>query len=686
MQRKALWFTATVTLLYLLAFAFNVTPYLRGPEAWRWAYAIPGHPWRHLLPAAVVAAYAVITLFWSHKLHPFQSLNRPIPTPQSPLPPSPTLFLIFLALAVPLIQAALLFPESPDILRPLFYRTVSPGASGVFTVGSAITDPTDFLRRYPELMPTFPVHPQRYPPGLPLLFYGARRILEAVPSVSAPLGLALRLYQCHDLALMRLSNATIAAALLQMALPILAGLIVFPLYGLARRTVGEQAALWAVIAYPLVPSFALWSARWDQFYPLLTCAAAYCFWRGLTNQESRISESASYESRVTNYELRVANYELRITNHESRFTFRHAWLFVSGLLLACASFLSFGPLTMLAPLGLSALLWVVPHPERRRWVQLAGAALVFFAGLVMPWIVYQAVFGNGFLDIWRVSMSYHLGLGRDYWTWLFFHLYDFFAFLGAPLVIGFALGVGYAIRDLRDRRDAGALPLGFALGLLLLDLSGMAQGEVARVWLFLTPFAVITAAYGLVRLTSERRHGVVWLGLLALHLLVFNAFLRVVTTGVTDPPIRERTFSLNAPVHSTRAELGDAISLLGYTLTPEQVAPGTPLHLTLYWKATAQMVQPYTVFTHLLDPSGKLVAQQDNMPQQGQTPTTCWIPGEIITDDYTLTVPAEAIPGTYTLTTGLYILETGERLPTRGADATPDNEIVLTTLSIAGAP
>ncbi len=654
MKRKLFWAITGVTLLYLLAFAFNVTPYLRGPAAWRWAYAIPGHPWRHLLPLVVVAAYVALALFWFHKLPPHS------PTP--PLPPSSTPLLLFIALAVPLIQAALLFPESPDILRPLFYRTVSPGASGVFTVGSAIADPGEFLRRYPALMPTFPVHPQRYPPGLPLLFYGARRVLEAAPSISEPLGMALRLYQCQDFALMRLSNATLSAALLQMALPILTGLIVFPLYGLTRRAVGEQAALWAVIAYPLVPSFALWSARWDQFYPLLICAAWYCFWRGMANDE------------------------WRMVNDASRFTFRRLWFFLSGLLLAFASFLSFGSLALLAPLGLSALLWIAPHPERRRWLPLAGDALIFFAGLIAPWLVYQLAFGNGFLDIWRVSMSYHLGLARDYWTWVFFHLYDFFAFLGAPLAIGFALGAGFAVRDTLRKQEAGALPLGFALGLLLLDISGVAQGEVARVWLFLTPFAVIAAAYGLSRLASKRWHGTLWLALLALHLLVFNAFLRVVTTGITDPPAREHTFSLAPRAHPVNAELGDALSLVGYAVEPERVEPGTTLHVTLYWQARKPLTQPYTVFTHLLGPDGALLAQQDNMPQQGHAPTTCWISGEIIADDYALTVPADAAPGAYTLTTGLYIWETGDRLPARGPGATPDNEIVLTALSIPGAP
>ena len=248
------------------------------------------------------------------------------------------------------------------------------------------------------------------------------------------------------------------------------------------------------MAYPLAPSFALWAARWDQFYPLLACATWYCFWRGLTTGRWQ----------TANEEQRTVKGELQSTQHAAYNT-QYVWLFFSGLLLASASFLSFGTLALLAPLGLSALVWALPYPERRQWGQLILKALVFFAGLIIPWLVYQAMFDNGFLDIWRVSMAYHLGLGRDYWTWLVFHLYDFFAFLGAPLTFGFVLGVGYAVRALRRRQDTSALPLGFALGLLLLDVSGAAQGEVARVWLFLTPFAVITAAYGIACLAPKRQ-------------------------------------------------------------------------------------------------------------------------------------------------------------------------------------
>lgn len=642
MQNRLVYGVTVLTLVYLLALAFNVTPYLRGPQAWRWVYALPGHPWRHLLPAAVVTTYVAVVLCWSRAL-----LAGPHHRPGK----SPYLFLSFVALSVPVIQGALHFPGSPDILRPLFYRTVSSGASGVFTVGSTITDPIDFLRRYPELMPTFPVHPQRYPPGLSLLFYGARRLLEAVPAVSEPLGLMLRPYQCHNLELMRLSNAAIATAWVQMVLPAVMSLIIFPLYGLARRAVGPEAALWAVMAYPLVPSFALWSARWDQFYPLVTCITWDCLWRGL--QEARTP------------------------------ILRCVWFFLSGLSLSFASFLSFGPLALLAPLGLSALLWVLPHPERRRWLQLAVGALAFFAGLVLPWVIYQAMFGSGFLKMWRVAMTYHLGVGRSGPVWLVYNLYDFLVFLGLPLALLFLRALIIACRNsLKDAHTA--LPLGFGVGLLLLDLSGVAQGEVARVWLFLTPFAVITAAYGVVHLTSRLWYRTLLLGLLALQLLVFNMFLRVVTTGMEDPPARELTSQLPASIHPINAELGDKITLLGYILEPEYVQAGDTLHLTLYWQARAQLVQPYTVFTHLLGPDGNLVTQQDNMPQQGRAPTTCWVPGEIIADRYSLAIPPEIAPGEYTLLTGLYTWETGERLPARGTTATPDNTIMLTRLPFAG--
>lgn len=624
---------STITILLSLAIALNVAPQLRGPDEWRWHFGIPSRPIRHLIPASTVIAYVAVATYWVKRLIQQTITKR-----------ERGAFLLFLIISVPAIQASLYTVEDPDILEQLFYRTVSSTSNGVFSVGSTINAPINYLRHYPERMPTYPVHPQRYPPGLPLLFYGARRLLESLPQLSNAIASQLRLYQCHNLILMRLPNSIIASAVVQMALPIICGLTVLPIYGLAHRAGGRRIALWAAMLYPLVPSFNLWYARWDAFYALLAATIWYLFHVGLTE-------------------------------------YRHVLLTASGLLLCIASFFSFGNLALLLPLGSWTVLWLVTHQAAWTWKQLITALLAFAIGLISLWILYQITLGTGFFDIWRVSMSYHLGLKRNYWLWLGYHIYDFFLFLGLPLAFLTGLAGVMGVHDFPRRRET-ILPLSFGLGFLLLDLSGMAQGEVARVWLFLTPFAVITAAYGLSHLQKHHLNLVLTASLLAAQLLTFNAFLRVVNTGLYDPPSRERLFTSPNIPHPQNTYLGDHITLLGYDIAPRQVHPGQTIHLTLYWQATAPISHSYTVFTHLISPDGELVAQQDNMPVNGTVPTTCWRPGEIIVDRYEITAPAEVPPGNYRLDTGLYRWQTGERLPAKGEGTTTDGRVILTTIAV----
>jgi hypothetical protein len=680
-RRLFLWATAALTIAFLAALALNLSPALRGPDEWRWTYALPGKPARLAIPAATLAAYVIIVLTWATRMGKESgSSGRHI-----------GFLLAFLVLAVPVIQASLMALDHPDVLRPLFYRTVSVEGSGVFSVGSTIEDIEEFLRRYPALMPTFPVHPQRYPPGLPVLFALTRRLLERLPSLSDSLGFHLRQYQCHDLQLMRLPNATIGSAIIQMALPLVSGLVVLPLYSLARRAYGRRTALLAAVLYPLIPSFALWSGRWEQFYPLLACGGWALFYAGLAQARQDASDPSEDLARA------------RLTKSG------HLAMLGAGFVLSLASLLNFSVLAILLPMGLFALLWWLSEPPATRLglAVLAGHLVAFSIGLVPVWIAVQIAFGTGFLDIWRVSMGYHLSLERDYWTWLFYHLYDFFIFLGLPLALAFLVAMGFGVTDLAGtrkpsphasvsgsaagerhprRRRIDTLALGFALGLLLLDISGTSRGEVARVWLFLTPFAVIVATRGLTRLRLSARGLAVVTSLLALQLFTFNTFLRVVNTGLSDPPDRPRTYTpptIAQPVNA-RFEIDgvEAVALLGYQLEPQTPTPGDTLRLTLYWQALAPIAHPYTVFSHLLGPDGQLISQQDNMPLRNTAPTTCWIPGEIIADPYDLPISPHVIPGDYTLETGLYLWETGERLPVTGPKATPDGRIILAEVAL----
>lgn len=135
---------------------------------------------------------------------------------------------------------------------------------------------------------------------------------------------------------------------------------------------------------------------------------------------------------------------------------------------------------------------------------------------------------------------------------------------------------------------------------------------------------------------------------------------------VTVPQARPRY-----PVNRSFGPTGQ-ITLLGFNLSgnPE------PSQLTLFWQAQATPAADYTVFVHLLNAGGNLVAQADGPPAGGVYPTSLWDAGEIIVDPH----PLPALPpGRYRLKAGLYLPGTGERLP--AADS-PDGSVELVELEI----
>ena len=136
-----------------------------------------------------------------------------------------TTVLVVLGAAVmtPLLQFALLYMDHPDVKAPLFYRTVSASSGGYFNVGAVVTDIPDYLRHFVERMPTYPIHPQRHPPGLPWLFAVSRQLFEQSPDLTRSLNAVLRAYQCQNIDLMNLPDSAIASATAQMIVPVLLG-------------------------------------------------------------------------------------------------------------------------------------------------------------------------------------------------------------------------------------------------------------------------------------------------------------------------------------------------------------------------------------------------------------------------------------------------------------------------------
>jgi hypothetical protein len=102
---------------------------------------------------------------------------------------------------------------------------------------------------------------------------------------------------------------------------------------------------------------------------------------------------------------------------------------------------------------------------------------------------------------------------------------------------------------------------------------------------------------------------------------------------------------------------------------------GGALHLVLYWRAETPVDASYTVFVHLLDGAGNLVAQQDNLPVMGMAPTNTWQPGIVVRDPFRLDLPGA---GSYTLHVGLYD-ESGRRTLTL-ADGSAADHMTLPVL------
>jgi len=125
--------------------------------------------------------------------------------------------------------------------------------------------------------------------------------------------------------------------------------------------------------------------------------------------------------------------------------------------------------------------------------------------------------------------------------------------------------------------------------------------------------------------------------------------------------------------------LGPAIRLVGYELATPNLSPGDDLRLRLYWQAETRPERDYIIFVHVLDASGELAAQRDGMPRDETFLTTHWPVGPLIDDVHLVPLPPDMPAGEYRVMIGLYIWQTGERLPVRRANGeeVPDRAIIL---------
>ncbi len=145
---------------------------------------------------------------------------------------------------------------------------------------------------------------------------------------------------------------------------------------------------------------------------------------------------------------------------------------------------------------------------------------------------------------------------------------------------------------------------------------------------------------------------------------------------------RPHDYRRPAVSHPLDARLGPHVALVGYDLNTQTVGPGGQLHLTLYWQALGTPPTSYKVFVHLLDAEKRIRGQRDSIPGGGDLPTTGWVEGEYLRDEYDVPVDETAPAGRYLLAVGMYDPDSGLRLPVTDAAGQPQGDQLL----LADAP
>ncbi len=525
------------------------------------------------------------------------------------------------------LQISLVYAHHADWPAELVNRTLANNSHGYFRLAAEVEDLSALLRAYPAAMPTFAAeHPRTHPPGLVILPWLTIQAWAHWPAGAEAMAAWVRPQRCADLWLLDRPPAVAAALGTWAILPGLVGaLSIWPAYALARALGGDPSgARLAALMSVSLPALLLFLPQPDQLYPLLTLTLAWAMWRGLMG------------------------------------TGRWAWGLAGGL-LSLNTLLSLGN----AALGLLVAVCLALYPRRpgESWRGRLAAGLVFAAGAASLWLLYWAIWGVAPWAIAQTGLAQHAALvnsQRPYGVWLVYNLIDLVIFAGWPVIVA-NLAATFAIGRLRRR---GLTPLqawGAGVGLfgLALALSGGVRGEAGRLWLFAMPLLGVSAGlylsrhltWGLVAATLG-----VQLGLGVALGLSWRVIEPVIV--VAQPP---------TPPAAHPHEAGVVVFDQGLRLTaaawPAEPLPrGATWSLYLAWSGEGPTARPYTLFVHLLDPQGRLIAQADGWPADGQWPPSCWPAGEAVVEVRRLTLPPQAPAGVYQLALGWYDARDGQRL------------------------
>lgn len=507
MKRASAWGTAVVaigaTWLSCGVFVSDGVP-LGVPSQWVWGRLRQPIDWPAVVAAlGVLLGYAALVGFG---LYYVASATRARCT-----------VAIATLLAAGFVASISLQSVSPFGLAKWPFVLFMPSSSGYYTAARGeVTTAAEFLTTYDRFQSRHgPFHLGTHPPGLVLLHYTALRTCERSPTLVRAVLAAVPTGELNRFKSLMAGQSIAATDLASLWLvawvtECLCLFTLVPLYRLARRVASPVGAWAAAALWPLVPAIGLFMPKSDVLYPFFAVTAAM-FATGVTTRAQ-------------------------------------AWLrgSAAGLVICVGMSLTFGLVAVLPLIGLA-----IAFEERGRGVGRGierglAIALGLLFGVALLWVATDHNLIQTWWACYRKHASFYTVMPRSYWKWVWVNVIEFAASTGVvPIVLAVADAIGLGDsgenRQLADGRSGESatasrgrtrtLIWAWWLALIALDLSGKNRGEIARLWIFLMPFALLSAARLVERWPIRGR----LLGVLVLTLAIQNVVMQSTVQGFIDP-------------------------------------------------------------------------------------------------------------------------------------------------------
>lgn len=165
---------------------------------------------------------------------------------------------------------------------------------------------------------------------------------------------------------------------------------------------------------------------------------------------------------------------------------------------------------------------------------------------------------------------------------------------------------------------------------------------------------------------------------------VMSAFAMVAIGACLLPAVSYPPRQVLTQNRAEVARVGDVAILRGVELDDATSSPGGAIHVQVNWEPLRQTTEPLSMFVHVIDEAGVMVAQRDTWPGMGRAPTTSWRPGVPFVDRVRVDLPdALYAPNVLTVTIGL-AGETLGRLPVIRTGMPGADNLTVASVTVPG--